>query len=303
MGFLLVFGCGGVYASWYYEASVVDGTSLEIPLTMGHWRDVPEKGVEIVDKFLNILNNQVDVTVDVNGTTYDDSYEALLATFNGSPRANGITLHNNSFIGTMQQKGDDAEALRALFGSSLLDEETAMPEYQLMLKREPLDGDDATGMNYFMDGDHGWREENKYYPGSEMILFSTHWQSDSDIPQGYVIVYATVYTRYPKTDANGNYLYERDAYGNIRYHTYVNQYGSTVQTSYPIYQYGEWENISGEDAFVGYAQVVNYSTGDADPLFCNRNLALAEPLLRHAARIHTEHRSSGNAQIRLVSSM
>jgi len=259
---LLVFSCGGVYAVWYYSASIVEPSHLDFSLSMGSWRDVPEKGVEIVDKFLNILNGKVDVSVEVNGTTYDNSYEGLLAAFNGSPRANGITLHNNSFIGTMQQNGDDAEALRTLFGSSLLDEETETPEYQLMLKREPLDGNNATGMHYFMDGDHGWREENQYYPGSEMVLFSTHWETDSEIPQGYVIVYATVYTRYPKTDAYGNYLYERDANGRIQYHTYVNQYGRTVQTSYPIYQYGEWENISGEDAFVGYAQVVDYSTGD-----------------------------------------
>jgi hypothetical protein len=267
MGLVLVLGCGGVYASWYYEASIVEGESLDVPISMGSWRDVPEKGVEIADKFLRILNNEEEGNITINGTTYGQSYDVLLAAFNGSPRANGVTLHNNSFIGTMQQKGDDAQALRDLFGSSLLDEETAMPEYQLMLKREPLDGNTATGMNYFMDGDHNWTEENKYYPGSEMVLFSTHWQTDTEIPQGYVLVYATVYTRYPKTDENGNYLYERDARGNILYHTYVNQYGRTVQTSYPIYQYAPWEKISGEDAFVGYAQVVDYSTGDATRSF------------------------------------
>ncbi|MBE6553270.1 MAG: hypothetical protein E7666_02895 [Ruminococcaceae bacterium] len=262
LSLLLVFSCGGVYAAWYYEAHFIDPSSADLSFTMGNWRDVPEKNIEIVDKFLHILNNKQETNIEINDVTYTDSYDALIAAFNSSPRASGITLHNNSFIGTMQQTGDDAEALRTLFGSSLLNEETQTPEYQLMLKREAIDGDTKTGMNFFMDGDHGWKEENKYYAGNEMILFSTHWKTDPEIPEGYVIVYATVYTRYPKTDENGNYLYERDQNGNIRYHTYVNQYGRTVQTNYPIYQYGEWENISGEHAFVGYAQVVAYSTGD-----------------------------------------
>lgn len=260
---LLIVTTGGVSATWFYAQNTPLYLSSRVPISVSPWVPIPEQEIDIVNKFTNILNDKETCDITIGGVTYTSTSEALIAAFNSSPKGtNRITLHNNSYIGTMQTTGEDVQAVRDLFGSVLTKEEGASEDYSLMLKREPLDGDDKTGQNYFMDGDHGWREENAYYPGSEMILFSTNWKQESYTPSGYVVVYATVFTRYPLKDANGDYLYERDANGNIQYHTYVNQYGQTVQTSYPIYQYGEWMRISGSEAFIGHAQVVDYSTGD-----------------------------------------
>lgn len=266
---VLTLSFASVYAVWTYTQNNPAPVSQKLSVGIAPWQEMTEQSVNIADKFQNILNRKESCRVTINGTTYTDSFDALIAAFNSSPTASwtGITLHNNSYIGTMQTRGDDVKALRALFGDSLTAEEEASADYTLMLKREPIDGNQLTGMSYYMDGDHGWREENAFYPGSEMILFSTNWQRESYVPSGYVIVYATVYTRQPKTDKNGNPLYELDARGNIQYYTYQNQYGTTVTTNYPIYQYNEWQKVSGDSGFVGYAQVVDYSTGDKSQSF------------------------------------
>ncbi len=270
---LIIFSATAVSATWYYaDIDVMDILNYISP-SMFQWVEIPDQEIDIVNHFLNLLNNKESCNVTIEGVTYTEPYDALIAAFNGSPSAyvsgKSITLHNNSYIGTMQTWGDDVKAVRDLFGDVLLDEESAATEYSLMLKREPIDGREYTGEAYYMDGDHGWTEENAFYPGAEMILFSTNWAPAET--SGYVIVYATVFTRYPLTDENGNYLYERDANGNIRYYTYetVNRWGQTVTntTTYPIYQYGDWVKISGDEAFVGDAQVVNYSTGDATRSF------------------------------------
>lgn len=278
---VLVFTTAGVAATWNYAILPAPDAHQKMYVRLYSWVEIPDQEIDIVNRFLQILNDEIDCNVTINGTTYTDSYEALLAAFNGSPKAwsNGkyVTLHNNSFIGTMQKKGTDAAGLRELFGSSLEAEESASADYALMLKREALDGDYRTGISYFMDGDHGWTEENAYYPGCEMVMFSTNWKSDSSTPNGYVIVYATVFTRRPLTDAHGNYLYDLDENGNIQYYTYTNQYGNTVQTNYPIYQYGDWVKISGDDAFVGYAMVVAYSTGDSTTSFATGTWVSAIP--------------------------
>lgn len=278
MGLILIVTTVGVAATWSYAQLPAAPASTKLHVGLYSWIEIPDQEIDIVNKFLNILNSEEDCNVTINGTTYTDSYEALLAAFNGSPKSFwGVTLHNNSFIGTMQKNGSDAAAIRTLFGDSLISEESASPDYSLMLKREGLDANDSTGISYYMDGDHGWTEENKYYPGCEMIMFSTNWQTDGNTPYGYVIVYATVYTRYPLTDQYGNYLYDLDVNGNIQYYSYVNQYGRTVQTNYPIYQYGDWVKISGNEAFVGYAEVVNYSTGDSSRSFATGTWRSAIP--------------------------
>ena len=79
------------------------------------WVDIPIEEVNIVQKFLNILNRKDNCDITINGTNYTNTYEALIAAFNNSPDNNsGITLHNNSFIGSMQQKGDDVAAIRTV---------------------------------------------------------------------------------------------------------------------------------------------------------------------------------------------
>ena len=281
MGLILIFTTVGVAATWNYARSPVVNVTKSLPLRLFSWVEIPDQEVDIVNKFLMILNKKESCNVTINGTKYTDTYEALLAAFNGSPKAwsNGkyVTLHNNSYIGTMQKNGTDAAGLRALFGDSLIAEESSSEDYSLMLKREALDGNNHSGISYYMDGDHGWVEENAFYPGCEMILFSTNWKTDASTPYGYVIVYATVYTRYPLTNAAGNYIYDLDNEGNIQYYTYQNQYGQTITTSYPIYRYGEWVKISGDEAFAGYAQVVDYSTGDKTRSFATGTWRSAIP--------------------------
>ena len=161
---MLVFSATGVYAMWVYNQSNVNRVSEHLQISLPQWTDLPEQGITIANKFLNILNNKDDCNIEINGTAYTNTFDALIAAFNSSPKAwsNGkyVTLHNNSYIGSMQTKGDDAAALRALFGDSLTSEEEASEDYSLMLKREALDGRNITGISYYMDGDHGWKEEN-----------------------------------------------------------------------------------------------------------------------------------------------
>ena len=281
MGLTLIFATAGVTATWNYAQAPVAPVSKSMYVRLYSWVEIPDQEIDIVNKFLNILNKKESCNLTINGVNYRDSFNALIAAFNGSPKAwsNGkyITLHNNSYIGTMQNKGEDAAALRTLFGDSLEAEESSSEDYSLMLKLESLDWNDNTGMSFYMDGDHGWVEENAFYPGCEMVMYSTNWKTDKNTPYGFVIVYATAFTRYPLTDANGNYIYDFDENGNIQYYTYQNQYGQTIKTNYPIYRYGEWIKISGDEAFVGYAQVVNYSTGDKTRSFATGTWRSAIP--------------------------
>ena len=270
---LVVFSTTAVSAGWVYASPLLPEVLQVFNLPVFPWVEIPEQEIDIVNQFGKILNNKVECAVTVNGTLYTESYDALIAGFDNSPTAyiggKYISLHNNSYIGTMQTRGDDVKAIRDLFGEVLLNEENTTTEYSLMLKREAIDGKNMTGESYYLSGDHGWAEENKFYQGTEMILFSTNWTPSGT--SGYVVVYATVYTRYPLVDEDGNYIYERDANGNIVCYSYQYKDASgkeyTVHTSYPKYVYGDWVKISGEDAFVGEAYVVNYSTGDSTRSF------------------------------------
>ena len=262
-----IFSVGGVYGNWSFAEGAVNSMTSSASVTMQEWIFIPEQEVNIVNKFTDILNREEECSITIGGTTYTDSFDALIAAFNNSPRANRITLHNNSYIGTMQQTGEDVQAVRDLFGDVLVSEETADEDYELMLKREPLDGRNETGLSYYMDGDHGWVEENKFYSGAEMVLFSTSWDTNEDTYDGYVIVYATVYTRYPLVDSNGNYIQATNERGRKLYYNTSTGATVTYNTGYPVYEYGEWVNISGETAYVGQAMVVDYSTADSSRSF------------------------------------
>ena len=264
--------CSSVYASWYYTQGYVSPVSDRFEGKLNTFIDLPEHSIGISDRFLMILNNDIDCNVTINSTAYDLSYDALIAALCSSPNGQDsnkkyVTLHNNSYMGTMQSKGEDMQAVRTMFGDVLVKWENETEDYQIMIKRDPLDRDDTTGVSYYMDGDHGWVVENIFYPGSEFVLFSTNWQSATGVPSGYVVVYATVYTRQPKLDADGNPIYALDAQGNIQYYSYTDKNGKFVTTSYPIYQYERWEKLNEENGYIGYAKVVNYSTGDASRSF------------------------------------
>lgn len=223
---------------------------------------LPDEQLNIMNQFIKILNGE-ECDVTINGVKYTDSYEALIAAFDNSTLgSNGVSLHNNSYIGSMQPdnangKGD-AEALKTLFGNVLKDETSQNSNYSLMLKREPIDDDDTTGEGYYMSGDHKWNEENQYYQGAEMILFST---SDNLNVATYtkVTVYATVFTKYPKLDGSGNPIQKTNADGKKLYHdadgTEVTE--DTGTRIYPIYETGEWVTIG---SYTGYATVAPYSS-------------------------------------------
>lgn len=223
---------------------------------------LPDEQLNIMNQFIKILNGE-ECDVTINGVKYTDSYEALIAAFNNSTYgSNGLTLHNNSYIGSMQPDNangtGDAEALKTLFGDVLENETSANSNYSLMLKREPIDGDVTTGEGYYMSGDHGWKEENQYYQGAEMILFST---SDNLNVATYtkVTVYATVFTKYPKLDGSGNPIQKTNADGKKLYHDALGKEVTEDTGIYPIYETGEWVTIG---SYTGYAEAVAYS-GDS----------------------------------------
>lgn len=222
---------------------------------------LPDEQLTIMNRFTKILNGEVECNLTIGGKTYTNSYDALIAAFDNSPTKYSsseqkyITLHNNSYIGSMQTgEGEDVTALTTLFGGILESQGSA---YSLMLKRDPLDGEEVTGEGYYLSGDHGWIGENQYYKGAEMALFST---SETLYPVNnskYPTVYVTVFTKYPKLDQNGKEIQARNADGALLFH---NEKGEVVTDStgvYPIYETGDWEVIG---SYTGTAQNVKYST-------------------------------------------
>lgn len=114
--FCILASTAGVYASWNYPNQPIAAVpDIKPTIDLYAWVDIPIEEVNIVQKFLNILNRKDNCDITINGTNYTNTYEALIAAFNNSPDNNsGITLHNNSFIGSMQQKGDDVAAIRTV---------------------------------------------------------------------------------------------------------------------------------------------------------------------------------------------
>ena len=291
----------GVFATWQYavtDLGLITPLSTLLNPTMTPWNDFPEDQLTVAEKFHAILNSDVetDTSITVNGTEYTDSFEALIAAFENSATNGSISFHNDSYIGSMQTTGEDAEAIISLFGDALKTEQGKNEYYDVMIKRENLDGNTTTGLGYYMNGDHGWHEENKYYMGTEIVLFSTN----EEIPKynAYyrqnVTVYATVYTRKPVYDTSGNpvqktftddtgtypvyhYVYnsgtvngyeaevykKNNAYYSVEDSSYVA--GSTA-TVYEVYDYSgsEWTEIG---YYTGEAMVVNYSSGSSIPSF------------------------------------
>lgn len=292
----------GVFATWQYagtDFSEVNTHFESLQISMTPWTDFPEEQLTVTEHFKRILNSEIilDEPVTINGIKYTDSFEALIAAFENSSKQSSVTLHNDSYIGSMQTTGEDAAGLTALFGDALEKEQGKNEYYDIMLKRENLDSGNATGMGYYMNGDHNWNEENKYYMGTEMVLFTT----DEDIPNynpyrtQYVTVYATVFSRKPKYDANGNpiqktftdsnggscpvyhYVYNYGSFNGYEVEVYLKNgvYYSVSDSSYvaganatvyPLYDYSgsSWTEIG---YYTGRAQVTNYSSASKVPSF------------------------------------
>ena len=213
---------------------------------------LPDEQLTIMNRFTKILNGEVECNLTIGGVTYTNSYDALIAAFE-----NGGNLHNSTYIGSMQTGEDeDVTALKTLFGSILTSQGST---YSLMLKRDPLDGEEVTGEGYYLSGDHGWIGENQYYKGAEMALFSTSATLYPVYNSYYPTVYVTVFTKYPKLDQNGKEIQARNADGALLFH---DKYGNEVTGSgtYPIYETGDWEVIG---SYTGTAQNVKYSTNSS----------------------------------------
>ena len=260
---------GGVLAMWSYADGIPDPFhSALIKHMLFEWKELPSEQVSISDQFMKILNNEVKATVTINGTVYTSSYDALTAAFNNPDYGATLTLHNNSYIGTMQPDGTrdtgDIEALRALFGKVLTTQEST---YSLMLKRDAIDGRNETGVTYLITDDHGWYTGGKQFmPGAEMIIFSTN--DDLSQPTGTKItVYATVLTREPLTDSKGNYIKKTSVKNNRTYYHYYDtstgeEYTSTRSNlSYPVYEYGNWYNLYEDGLLAGEATIAPYASG------------------------------------------
>lgn len=211
---------------------------------------LPDEQLTIMNRFTKILNGEVECNLTINGKTYTNSYDALIAAFE-----NGGNLHNSTYIGSMQTgEGDDVKALKTLFGSILTSQGST---YSLMLKRDQYDGEVETGEGDYML-DKIWNT-TKYVQGAEMALFSTSETLTPVNNSYYPTVYVTVFTKYPKLDQNGKEIQARNADGALLFH---DEYGNEVTGSgtYPIYETGDWEVIG---SYTGTAQNVKYSTNSS----------------------------------------
>lgn len=208
---------------------------------------LPDEQLTIMNRFTKILNGEVECNLTINGKTYTNSYDALIAAFE-----NGGNLHNSTYIGSMQTgEGEDVTALKTLFGSILTSQGST---YSLMLKRDQYDGEVETGEGDYML-DKIWNT-TKYVQGAEMALFSTSETLTPVNNSYYPTVYVTVFTKYPKLDQNGKEIQARNADGALLFH---DEYGNEVTGSgtYPIYETGDWEVIG---SYTGKAQNVEYSS-------------------------------------------
>lgn len=280
--FIMALSCMGVYATWTYIAPV-ESLVHQFAISLFPWLELDEEEMmSVAEKFEAILNENVVLSepITVNGVQYDSTFDALMAAFDDS---DSINYRNDSYIGTMQDSGDDVAAIIAMFDEAFAAEQKVNPHYNMMLKRENVDGDATTGISFYMNGNNGWTGENQYRQGCEVILFSTNVEiTQQAINNGdYIPVQATVYTRTP----NGQKQYKYNGTNYPVYHYVVNSGSSngyevevyrmrsgskyyyyrtdnnqrvTASTFYPVYDYtgSEWTKIG---SYVGEAQAVEYS--------------------------------------------
>lgn len=280
--FVITASSAGVYATWIYADGMPSSIVHNIVTSLFPWVELDEEEmISVADKFEAILNNQIDLPegITVNNVRYDNTFETLMAAFNDS---DSINYRNDSYIGTMQDEGDDVEAIIGMFDEAFHAEQKENPHYNMMLKRENFDSNLTTGISFYMNGNNGWGGENEYRRGAEVVLYSTNVEITSEaINNGdYIPVHATVYTRQPKGQKQYNYNgrnypvyhyivnngspygYEVEVYknGSRYYRTDTGARANNVGTVYAVYDYtgSEWYKIG---SYVGEAQAVYYSAG------------------------------------------
>ncbi len=259
---------GSLYAAWSYPTNEDIWKDESILLHNEYsWKEISSEQAGISHRLQMILNKEIDEPVTINGVAYTDSDEALMAAFDyaSSNKSNSwwgsggvITLHDSSYIGTMQPTGSnantgDVEAVKTLFGESLNSELETNQHYSLMIKRENLDGNTSTGMAFYKESNYGYG--GGMQQGAEIALFSTVKPLTSAGASVEVVV--TVFAATIKTDENGNYIQKKDENGNLLY-LKTNDVGTTTtRTDYPAYEY-TWTNVYDDGLFVGTATVKSY---------------------------------------------
>ncbi len=254
---------GSLYAAWVYPTdSNVEQSENLLGLNEFAWKEISSEQVGISHRLQMILNEEIETAVTIAGVAYTNSGDALMAAFDNASSDRGwlgtITLHDSSYVGTMQPAGSgentgDVEAVKTMFGDSLDSELETNRHYSLMIKRENLDGNTSTGMTFFQTSNYGWG--GGISQGAEVALYSTVEPLSSSGASVEVVV--TVFSATIKTDENGNYIQKRDENGNL---LYLNTNGvgtTTTRTNYPAYEY-TWENVYDDGLFVGKATVKSY---------------------------------------------
>ena len=287
LSFTALITSSGVFAAWVYAEEPLDPVMGNAGISIFPWVELdPEEMMSVAEKFRAILNNDIELSapIVINGVQYNNSYDTLMAAFDDR---DAINYRNDSYIGTMQDEGDDVESIITMFDEAFEAEQKENPHYNMMLKRENVDSDDTTGISFFMNGNNGWGGENQYRTGCEVILYSTNVEITREaIANGdYIAVQATVFTRQPTGQKQHTYNgtkypvyhyvvnagspngYEVEVYkrGN-RYYRTDNDQRVSASAYYPVYDYtgSEWTQIG---SYEGEALAVNYSAGSDAPSF------------------------------------
>jgi len=178
-----------VFVTFAYTGSNVSNAALHAQLHFNFVIDKSSVGGVVaqtaVDRFRDILNNKV----------FDNSYQTLENAMNnrsGFNQASAVT-----YIGNVSgSSGADSQVIQNLFGSEFmsmdLDGDGKAEPITMMIKRENLDGNTATGDSYTYSD---WRGRETTVNGVEMTLYITS-ENLSNVSSGRsVVVYAAAFTK------------------------------------------------------------------------------------------------------------
>lgn len=146
-----------------------------------------------VDRFRDILNNVV----------FDTSYQTLENAMNnrsGFNKASAVT-----YIGNVSgSSSGDSQVIESLFGQEFmsmdLDGDGNAEPITMMIKRENLDGDTATGDDYTYTYASWGGSREETVEGVEMTLYITSENLDNVSSGRAVVVYAAAFTKLPGSD-------------------------------------------------------------------------------------------------------
>lgn len=217
---LLLASVGGVFATWYFAENPADAATETASLIMNEnqfsFSDASKAEAKLNTKLAENLSEILNEETQYDQLTQamDDNYQQGI----------GWTA---SFVGNATQSGSQ-QLLSDLFQGALsaqIDDEDV--KITCIIKRENIDGNDATGDSYTVDG--------ITYSGCEMTLYVTTSDVDNLAFNTKIPVYAMVFTRY-SSDGEwvqiGSSVYEGTA-------AIVGYFGGTTNGSFNT---GEWRS-------------------------------------------------------------